>query len=366
MPYESKVLKTLLKKIEISLDNSNIIDLDSAIDICKDINGINYLSPEILSSIETIVADIMDLQYLSNYIEEGLQEIIIHSPEDITLLYGTESKKEKINIDKQIYRLSLEALAVGSKIKWNYNEPFSSFPSIIHGREARVTFVHSSVTNSSFPICCIRFHSQNILSFNDFGLTPIQESWLIDQIKTKKNILISGATKSGKTTLLKSILNNIPKQEHLITLEDTSELELNRQNTTSLINRDDDKRYDLKQLCKHALRLSPDRIALGEMRSNEAVSFILAMNTGHKGLMSTLHANNAVDAIERVALLFHFYSEYALETDVVMSIICRNIDYVIHLEQQRVTEIIQVFGQEKNKVIFENIYPKQNKESLII
>lgn len=93
---------------------------------------------------------------------------------------------------------------------------------------------------------------------------------------------------------------------------------------------------------------------LGEMRSHEVVPFMMAMNTGHKGLMGTLHASSAADALNRVALLFSLYGgEANLDYDKVMELICRNLEYVIFMENKKVKEIIHVLGSEKGVPFFE-------------
>ena len=107
---------------------------------------------------------------------------------------------------------------------------------------------------------------------------------------------------------------------------------------------------------KYSMRMSPDRIILGEIRSAETESFLLAMNTGHNGLISTIHANSAKDAIERFALLFKIYSSKDLSYELVLKLICNNIDYVIFLKNKSVKEVISVYGSEDNQIFYENLH----------
>ena len=104
----------------------------------------------------------------------------------------------------------------------------------------------------------------------------------------------------------------------------------------------------------YSLRLSPDRILLGEMRSHEVVPFLMAMNTGHRGLMGTIHSSSAADALHRAALLFSLYGgEAQLNFDKVMELLCRNLEYVVFMENKKVKEVIKILGSDKGTPFFE-------------
>jgi Flp pilus assembly CpaF family ATPase len=106
--------------------------------------------------------------------------------------------------------------------------------------------------------------------------------------------------------------------------------------------------------------MSPDRLIVGEMRSNEVVPFMLAMNTGHKGLMSTIHANSGVDALLRIALLFSLYSEnHEIDFSLITKLTCKNIDYVIHMENKIIKEICRVIGAEGETPFYEIVYERE-------
>jgi Flp pilus assembly CpaF family ATPase len=103
--------------------------------------------------------------------------------------------------------------------------------------------------------------------------------------------------------------------------------------------------------------MRPDRIILGEMRSVEVTPFILSMNNGHKGLMSTIHSSSAKDSLARVALLFSLYSDNQnIDYTLIMKLICSNIDCVIHIEDKRVKEVIRVLGSNGEVPYFEDLY----------
>lgn len=125
-------------------------------------------------------------------------------------------------------------------------------------------------------------------------------------VATRKTILISGGTSSGKTTFLNAMLKQIAAHERVITIEDTPEVSLDRPNALGLVAvRGTTGEADVtpEDLLQAALRMRPDRLLLGEMRGSEAFSFLRAVNTGHPGSISTIHANSCAGAIEQVALL---------------------------------------------------------------
>jgi type IV secretion system protein VirB11 len=153
----------------------------------------------------------------------------------------------------------------------------------------------------------------------------------------KKTVLISGETGSGKTTLLSVLLSAIRKEERVIVLEDTQELPASRHNSLSLLARDDDflmKPIDLAQLLRASLRLRPDRLVLGELRSHEAYDFISACQTGHGGSMATIHAGSPHMALERLTQLYLLRSGAAFPLSLLRELISNVIDVVVQLSRR--------------------------------
>jgi type IV secretion system protein VirB11 len=138
----------------------------------------------------------------------------------------------------------------------------------------------------------------------DPNLEPIR--FLRDAILRRQTILISGGTSTGKTTFLNSMLREIPSEERVVLVEDTAELKLAGANGVGLIavkGETGEARISTDDLLQAALRLRPDRIVLGELRGQETVSFLRAINTGHPGSFSTIHANSPRGALEQIALM---------------------------------------------------------------
>ncbi len=156
------------------------------------------------------------------------------------------------------------------------------------------------------PSLSIRRFATDKMTLGDLvekdALTDYMADFLKGAAKSKLNILISGGTGSGKTTMLNAISNFIPKNERIITLEDSAELQLPHvlRLETRPANIEGKGEVSLRDLVRNSLRMRPDRIVIGEVRSGEAFDMLQAMNTGHEGSLTTVHANNARDALARI------------------------------------------------------------------
>jgi type IV secretion system protein VirB11 len=168
-------------------------------------------------------------------------------------------------------------------------------------------------------------------------VAPAQVSdTLREAVRARRNLLISGGTSTGKTTFLNALLREIPADERLILIEDTPELELAHRNAIGLLAArsalgEADVRAE--DLLMAALRMRPDRIILGELRGSEALTFLRAVNTGHPGSMTTIHADSPVRAIEQLALLV-LQAGSRLGRDDVRHYVRESIDVFVQLERE--------------------------------
>lgn len=155
-------------------------------------------------------------------------------------------------------------------------------------------------------------------------------------VRSKRNILIAGGTSSGKTTFLGALLREIPAEERLILIEDTPELELTHRNSVGLVAARSalgEAEVRAEDLLMAALRMRPDRIILGELRGAEAFTFLRAVNTGHPGSMTTIHADSPLRAIEQLALLV-LQAGSRLSRDDVRHYVRTSIDVFVQLDRQ--------------------------------
>jgi pilus assembly protein CpaF len=181
-------------------------------------------------------------------------------------------------------------------------------------------------------------------------LSQSQLTMLAEAVAEKRSILVSGGTGSGKTTLLNALSGFIASDERLVTIEDAAELRLRRRHVVRLECRpagvEGRGEVTIRDLLRNALRMRPDRIVIGEVRGAEALDLLTALNTGHRGALSTVHANSSTDALARLETLA-LMAGLGLPHEAIATQVRRGIDLVVHLERltggtRRVTEIAEV------------------------
>ena len=200
-------------------------------------------------------------------------------------------------------------------------------------------------------------------------LTDYMAEFLKAAAQAKVNILISGGTGSGKTTILNAISNFIPNNERIITLEDSAELQLQLPHVLRLETRpaniEGKGEVTLRDLVRNALRMRPDRIVIGEVRSGEAFDMLQAMNTGHEGSLTTVHANNARDALSRLENMI-FMAGMDMPAKAIRKQISSAIHLVIQLSRfedgsRRVVSVCEIEGMEGEVITMSEIFKYMRK-----
>ena len=206
-----------------------------------------------------------------------------------------------------------------------------------------------------------------VMTIRKFAREPMTMEWLYERhafsrevgeflkllVRARYNIFISGGTGSGKTTLLNGLSNCIPKDERIITIEDSAELQIkNIDNLVRLETRnagpDGSGAITIKDLIKSALRMRPDRIVVGEVRGAEALDMLQAMNTGHDGSLSTGHANSTYDMLSRLETMV-LQGAAGLPLEAIRQQIASAVDIIIHLSRLRdksrkTMQIVEILG----------------------
>ena len=195
-------------------------------------------------------------------------------------------------------------------------------------------------------------------------LTPQAAEFINACVLGRRNILITGGTGTGKTTLLNVVSSFIPAGERIITIEDAVELQLDQHHVVRLearpANIEGKGQIAIRDLVRNALRMRPDRIIVGEVRGGEALDMLQAMNTGHEGSLSTLHANGTRDALARLETMV-LMSGMELPIRAIREQVASAIDMVIHLSRmrdgsRRVTDISEVTGMEGDVITASPLY----------
>lgn len=223
------------------------------------------------------------------------------------------------------------------------------------------------------PVITIRKFKQNMTKIDDLirvgTLTPEMATFLEGCVKGKLNIIVCGGTGSGKTTLLNILSSFIGNNERIITIEDAAELKLSQEHVISLetrtMNYNNDSVVTIRDLVINALRMRPDRIVVGECRGKEAFDMMQAMNTGHDGSLTTLHANSPIDALNRLETMV-LMSGIEIPIKAIREYIENAIDLVINIERmhdgkRKITNISEVVGFDKDTIKLNTIFEFKQK-----
>ena len=223
------------------------------------------------------------------------------------------------------------------------------------------------------PTLTIRKFAKRKLTGQDlveFGaLSPEMADFLQICVKARKNIIVSGGTGSGKTTLLNILSNFIPAGERIITVEDAAELQLHHEHLISLESRpanvEGKGAVHIRDLVKNTLRMRPDRIVVGECRGAEALDMLQAMNTGHEGSLTTLHANTPRDGLARLETMV-LMAGMDLPLVAIREQISSAVDMVVQQTRfacgsRKVTSITELSGMESGKIQIQELFKFVNK-----
>jgi pilus assembly protein CpaF len=220
----------------------------------------------------------------------------------------------------------------------------------------------------SGPLVTIRKFSKKRLDFTDMirlgTLTTETAEFLQRCVLARLNILISGGTGTGKTTLLNAVSTSIPESDRIVTIEDAAELRLNQRHVLRLEARpkniEGEGEIPIRALVRNSLRMRPERIIVGEVRGPESLDMLQAMNTGHDGSLSTVHANSPRDALARIETMV-LMAGFDLPVRAIRQQVSAAIDMIVHLERledgsRKVVAITEVQRMESDVITLQDIF----------
>jgi pilus assembly protein CpaF len=183
-------------------------------------------------------------------------------------------------------------------------------------------------------------------------------------VKGGLNVLVSGGTGTGKTTLLNVLSSFVPSDERVVTIEDAVELQLRQQHVVRLEARPPNiegrGEITIRDLVRNALRMRPDRIIVGEVRGAEALDMLQAMNTGHDGSLSTIHANSPRDALARIETMV-LMAGFDLPTRAIREQVASALNLIVHVQRfrdgsRRITHVTEVVGMEGEVITLQDVF----------
>lgn len=323
------------------------------------VNNKDYISKRVFDSIRGL--DVLE-EFLR---DDCITEIMVNGTDNIFIeklgsLYQSDSCFE----DEK--RLNDTAMRIASRSNRIVNAKNPILDTVLDDG-SRVCVVLSPVSKNGTSITIRKFYD-NPLTMEDLinGGTISEEAadYLINAVKQKKNIFMSGGTGSGKTTLLGILGNYIDEDERVVTIEDSAELNLSKiKNWVRLetrgSNTSGDGEITIRRLIKTALRMRPDRLIVGEVRGDEAIDMLQALNTGHAGSLSTGHANSSKDMISRLETMVLYGLDIPIQAIRVQ--IASALDIIVHLSRmkdksRKVIEISEITGMDNGNIVMEPVY----------
>lgn len=335
--------------------------------------------PEQHSLAAGIVDEMIGLGALEPLLRDStVNDVLVNGPYMIYV-----ERRGKLTLTKLQFRNEAQVLHVAQRIASSIGRRIDESSPMLDARLADGSRVNVIIPPISLRGACISIRKfskfmMNLPQFIEIGtMSPELSSALEIAARCRLNIIISGGTGSGKTTLLNALSSMIDPGERIITIEDAAELQLQQTHVIQLETRppniEERGQITQRDLVRNALRMRPDRIIVGEVRGSEAFDMMQAMNTGHNGSMSTVHANSARDALARMENMLLMASAN-LPMRAIRGQIASAIDLVVHTERmrdgvRRVTEVVQVVGLEEDVIstgtLFQYRYKGENQDGTL-
>ena len=297
--------------------------------------------------------------------EEGVADIMINGPKNVFI-----EKNGRIQRSKVVFRDNDHLMQILDRIVSKVGRRIDETCPMCDARLPDGSRVNAIIPPLALdgPSLTIRRFGSNPLTLEDllrFGaFTPEMVMLLEGAIKARLNMIISGGTGSGKTTLLNTLSSFIPGDQRMITIEDAAELQLQQEHVLRLETRppniEGKGRITATDLVKNALRMRPDRIIIGECRGPEALDMLQAMNTGHEGSLTTIHANTPRDAVSRLETMICM-GGVDLPLKALRHQFASAVDLIIQANRlqggpRKVTHITEVLNLEQDTVIMQDIF----------
>jgi pilus assembly protein CpaF len=320
--------------------------------------------------VESIVWEITGLGPIEPlFRDKQITDILVNNAKDIFI-----EKRGKLTRYPAQFRNDAHLLAIIDRIVSRVGRRVDESSPMVDARLPDGSRVNAIIPPLALdgPVLSIRRFGKeiSIKQLVDYGsMTPEMVQLLSGCVRARLNILISGGTGSGKTTLLNGLSSFIPSDERVVTIEDAAELRLQQEHVVRLETRppNSEGRGEVvaRDLVKNALRMRPDRIVIGEVRGAEALDMLQAMNTGHEGSLSTVHANSPRDALSRLEVMI-LMAGTNLPNRAMREQVASALDLVVQVQRlsdggRRVTSVVEVTGMEGEVVTTQEIFRYRRK-----
>jgi len=373
LSWRRLVHRQVLQTLDLRRRDLRLTDTDA---LRTEIRGvIDQLLDESISLPETIdreqlIVDVLDesigLGPLERLLEDSaISEIMVNAPDEIWVERGGRLQRHASAFtDDAAVRSVIERIVAPLGRRIDESSP------MVDARLADGSRVNAIIPPLALrgPALTIRRFARSLKGPQDLieagAATPEMFDFLRVCVEQRRNIVISGGTSSGKTTLLNVLSNLIPAGERIITIEDAAELSLRHEHLVQLEGRppnlEQRGEITIRDLVRNALRMRPDRIVVGECRGGETLDMLQAMNTGHDGSLTTVHANSPRDVISRLEVMT-LMAGMDLPVSAIREQVAAAIDVVVHQARfadgsRRITSIMEVTGIESGRVQMQPLF----------
>ena len=316
--------------------------------------------------VDELISEIMGLGPIEPFLQDSsVSEVMVNGPDSIYIersghLIKTETRFR--NAEHLMHIIDRIVSAVGRRV--DESSPMVD-ARLLDGSRVNVIIPPLSLIG---PCLTIRKFSRDVLTVDkmiEFGSFDERMAQFLEAcVRGRLNVVVSGGTGSGKTTLLNVLSSYVPESERIVTLEDSAELQLHQDNLVTLETRpaniEGEGEISMRDLVRNALRMRPDRIIVGEVRTGEALDMLQAMNTGHDGSMTTAHANSARDLLSRLETMV-LMSGMELPLRAIRSQIASAVDIVVQIARMRdgsrkIINISEVTGMEGDIITMQDLF----------
>lgn len=316
--------------------------------------------------VDELISEIMGLGPIEPFLQDSsVSEVMVNGPDSIYIersghLIKTETRFR--NAEHLMHIIDRIVSAVGRRV--DESSPMVD-ARLLDGSRVNVIIPPLSLIG---PCLTIRKFSRDVLTVDkmiEFGSFDERMAQFLEAcVRGRLNIVVFGGTGSGKTTLLNVLSSYVPESERIVTLEDSAELQLHQDNLVTLETRpaniEGEGEISMRDLVRNALRMRPDRIIVGEVRTGEALDMLQAMNTGHDGSMTTAHANSARDLLSRLETMV-LMSGMELPLRAIRSQIASAVDIVVQIARMRdgsrkIINISEITGMEGDIITMQDLF----------
>jgi len=297
--------------------------------------------------------------------DPDINEIMVNGPYNVYV-----ERRGKLELSSTVFKDNEHLLNIINRIVSSVGRRIDETSPMVDARLAdgsRVNAVIPPIVLNG-PTLTIRKFSKNPLTVSDLihksSVSPMMMSFLEACVKGKLNVIVSGGTGSGKTTLLNVLSGYIPDTERIVTIEDAAELQLRQNHVVTMESRpanlEGAGQITIRELVRNALRMRPDRIIVGEVRSGETLDMLQAMNTGHDGSLTTAHANSPRDLMSRLETMV-LMSGMELPIKAIREQVSSALDVIVHQARmkdgsRKVINITQIVGMEGDTITLQDLF----------